>query len=390
LILKIDPDEQEGIKDPDLCRTVPNDTRTWQAGCLPLTLTKFLGVRNVGLRSLFHLAWLGDRIIREQAPEVAFFSSTMFTVMVLGRYWQARHGLPYVLDFQDPWAAGSKRPLGETAALKRRVGTMMAACLEPIVVRGASHFVTVSHAYTRALQGAYQCLADSSFTVLPFGAAEHDYEILKKHPVPQTIFNPKDGMRHWTYVGRGGADMAFSVNAILKAVADWLRTKPGERNQLRIHFVGTDYAPGNQARKTIEPIAAEVGLLDVVKEQTERVPYFEALQCLLDSQALLVPGSDDPGYTASKVYPYVLARKPLLAVFRRESSVVKFIESTRAGQVVTFTEGDTCHEVARRITGTGWLGTPPATPQTDWSEFAPYTAREMARKLSNTFLNASR
>ena len=92
LILKINPDEQEGIKDPDLCRTVPEHIKTWQAGCLPLWLTKWTGLRNVGLRSFCHLARLGDRIIQTEKPQVVFFSTTMFPLMTLGRYWQRRHG----------------------------------------------------------------------------------------------------------------------------------------------------------------------------------------------------------------------------------------------------------------------------------------------------------
>ena len=35
--------------------------------------------------------------------------------------------------------------------------------------------------------------------------------------------------------------------------------------------------------------------------------------------ALFMPGSDDPAYTASKIYPYLLTRKPLLAIFNAES-----------------------------------------------------------------------
>jgi hypothetical protein len=108
LILKINPDEQEGIKDPDLCRTVPEHIKTWQAGCLPLWLTKWTGLRNVGLRSFCHLARLGDRIIQTEKPQVVFFSTTMFPLMTLGRYWQRRHGIPYVLDFQDPWRREKK------------------------------------------------------------------------------------------------------------------------------------------------------------------------------------------------------------------------------------------------------------------------------------------
>jgi hypothetical protein len=49
------------------------------------------------------------------------------------------------------------------------------------------------------------------------------------------------------------------------------------------------------------------------------------MQILLDSHALLVLGSESAHYTASKIFPYILANRPLLAVFHEESSVVRIL-----------------------------------------------------------------
>ena len=413
LILKINPNGQEGIKDPDLCRTVPEQIKTWQAGCLPLWLTKWTGLRNVGLRSYFHLARLGDRIIQTEKPQVVFFSTTMFPVMTLGRYWQRRHGIPYVLDFQDPWRReqksgalhpgplpGAERENGTTAEhrtpnLKARLADRVAGILEPFALRRVAHVVSVSPSYVNMLRGRYFWLGENDFTVLPFGAAEADYEFLRASPMRQAVFDPHDGRQHWVYVGRGGGDMNFAVNSFFTALASTLKMQPELKSKLAVHFIGTSYAPKERATKTIEPLAAECGLGDVVSETTDRIPYFAALQCLLDADALFVPGSDDPGYTASKIYPYILARKPLLAVFHEASSVVDVLNKTRAGTVVGFKTRESCEGIAARILNCGWVQTqmsvvggqrPVASPPaTDWPAFAPYTAREMTRKLCQIF-----
>jgi hypothetical protein len=70
-------------------------------------------------------------------------------------------------------------------------------------------------------------------------------------------------------------------------------------------------------------------------EQTDRVPYFEALQLLKDADLLLLIGSDDPQYTASKAYPYLLARKPLVAIIHERSPLVPLLASN-AHVLVTF------------------------------------------------------
>jgi len=93
---------------------------------------------------------------------------------------------------------------------------------------------------------------------------------------------------------------------------------------------------------------------------------------------LIVPGSDDPAYTASKLYPYVLAAKPMLAVFHERSSVVSVIEQTRAGTAVTFNSGEDVSSVAARIRR-AWFDSSRASPATDWQAFDRYTAREMTR-----------
>jgi len=395
LLLKVDPDQQEGMKDPALCRTVPASAREWQAGCVPRGVLRCIGVRNVGLRSFFHLARAGDRVIRGESPSVVFFSTTMFPVMTLGRYWHRRRRLPYVLDFQDPWRKGegkakADRPGADTQGRSRRQGLKarwadaVAGWLEPVALRRAAHVVSVSPAYEAMLKRRYGWLKEDRFTVLPFGGAENDYEVLRSSRIRQRVFDPGDGKRHWVYVGAVIPPMSTALRALFQA----FKRERGERGEamgkVRLHFVGTKYAPRERVWKIVEPLAHEAGLGDRVSETTDRLPYFEALQCLLDAEALLVPGSDDPGYTASKIFPCILARKPLLAVFREESSTVEILRKTRAGTVVTFRPGEDPEAIAGRILATGWLAKP-IVPATDWAAFEPYTARQMTRKLCAVF-----
>jgi hypothetical protein len=386
LILKIDPDQQEGIKDPDLCRTVPEQIRTWQAGYIPRAVIQWSGLKNIGLRSIFHLAQLGSHIIETENPSAIFFSTTLFPLMLLGRYWHARYHVPYILDFQDPWLSnyqGNSSPLYQS--WKYKTTQAIASILEPLALRQAKHIISVSSGYVETLSNRYTWLKPEQFTVLPFGAAEADFNILKEQRIAHTRFNPQDGKQHWVYVGRGGDDMAFAVQSLFQALAHARQQNVPSIEHIRLHFIGTDYAPAEQARKTIAPLAAAYDVTDLIEEYPQRIPYFEALQCLLDADALIVPGSDDPAYTASKIYPYILAHKPLLAVFHENSSVVSVLRSTGAGTVITFKAGDQHNTIAQTIYSR-WLQPPVLPqPQTNWRHFTPYTAREMTRKICNIF-----
>jgi hypothetical protein len=118
------------------------------------------------------------------------------------------------------------------------------------------------------------------------------------------------------------------------------------------------------------------------------VPYLTAIQIMLDSHGLLLVGSDSPHYSASKIFPNILAARPLLAIFHEESSVVTILEDTNAGEVVTF-GGDrplaaTTDEIAERLRNL--LALPvDSHPPTRWEAFERYTAKAMTARLATVF-----
>src|SRR5262249_8856063 len=92
-------------------------------------------------------------------------------------------------------------------------------------------------------------------------------------------------------------------------------------------------------------------------------------------------------YTASKIYPYILARKPMLAVFHERSSVCDVVRDTGAGAVVPFKTGQPpeMHADALFKTWDGMLSRLPFVPATDWAAFEVFGARQMARSQCELF-----
>jgi hypothetical protein len=390
LVLALDPsgisDEQH---DPLLLATVADDVRVWRVPVWPERATRWLGVRNPALRAGPALMRVGSKIIRELGVDLVYFSTTMFPVMTLGRYWKARFSLPFIVDLQDPWYteyySGPNSPPPPGGRVKFQIANTIARALESATLREVAHIITVSAAYREALTARYSWLPAERFTVLPFGAPILDFEMLERTPVRQDVFSRNDGLEHWVYVGRGGKDMTFALSGFFGALREARAKMPRRFDSVRLHFVGTDYADADRAQKSVEHVARENGVDDLVEERTSRIPYFEALQCLRDADALIVPGSDDPGYTASKIYPYVLADKPLLAVFHDNSSAASVLRRARAGVVVTFQSDDSVRDLQGKIAHAWFSQEQLPSPQTDWEAFAPYTAREMARRQFDVF-----
>jgi len=385
LVLSVNPAAQGGVEEPALVQTIPPETRQWQAGAIPRAWTTVLGIGHGGWRSLISLYRLGCKIIEKEKPELLFFSTTLFPAMILGPLWGKKYGVPYVLDYQDPWVF--KRPseplsLGSVKTLLSRA---LDQRIEPYVLRKVAHIISVSPSYVKALSDRYPALRPENFTVLPFGAPENDFIYIQDKQVPQHVYAPQDGKRHWVYSGRGGRDLSLALRALFIALAEARRQTPAAWNNLRLHFIGTQYLPSQDAPKAIERLAGEYGVGDLVEEKTERIGYLESLRCLLDAEALIVPGSEDPGYTASKIYPCILARKPLLAIFHERSSVCDVLRKTGAGELVTFSNGESAEAIAARISK-GWFDRwPVPTPPTDWNAFSEYSAREMTRRMCQAF-----
>lgn len=388
VVLAVAPEYVEALNEPLLMKTVPDDVPVCRVSALPVRVTRKFGLGSLGLRAFPFLYTAGSRLIRKYRVDLVYFSTTMFPVVPLGRLWKRKFGVPFVVDMQDPWLSDyhENRP-GVPKPPKYWAARRMHRILEPWTMQDTGGLLAVSADYVDTLRRRYPWLKNVPAAVLPFGAAESDFEVIRANPQPNRFFHRNDGKIHGVYVGRAGTDMASALRIIFGALKRGIQERPELFAKVKLHFVGTDYAPAHRARKTVQPVAQEFGVLAHVEEHPVRIPYFEGLQLLLDSDFLIVPGSDDPQYTASKIFPYILARKPLLVLFNEKSSVCHIVHKTASGKVLAFKPELHADSYSREFFAmlTETLSQPSFEPQTDWRAFEAYTARQMTRKQSELF-----
>lgn len=388
-VLAVAPGAADRLE-PLLCETLPADVAVERTRSLPSGLTRVAGIGNIALRALPFLYAQGRRLIRQQRIDLVYFSTTMFLSMPLGRLWKRASGTPFVLDIQDPWFSDyyASHP-SATRPPKFALAQRLHGALEPWTMAAVDGLVAVSGVYLETLRRRYGRLEHVPSAVLPFGASTDDFAVLDRTPQPNRHFTPGDGYVHGVYAGRGGPDMATGLSILFGALRANIDGGHEPFGRTRLHFVGTDYAADARARPTVMPVAERAGVSDRVAEDTTRAPYFEALQLLRDADFLLVVGSDDPSYTASKIFPYVLARRPLLAVLHERSPLVPLLREWKAGVVVTFPSAPDPGRIdaAVRELAAEWraLLTDTEAPRTDWSRFQPFTAREMTRRQCALF-----
>ena len=387
-VWRVTPDVIERERDPLLSRTLPDEADVRTVGALDTDWTRLVGLGSLPLRSLPFYFWHGTRRLARGDVDLVYFSTTAYPVTILGRYWKRRFGVPYVIDMQDPWHTDyyvGKPP--EEQPPKFWFSYRLSKYLEPVAMRGVDGIISVSQGYCDTLQDRYDDITPDMCEVIPFGAADVDFEVMEDSGVTQPFVDPDDDTIDVVYAGRGGHDMATAARGIFEALRRGREERPSLFDRVRMHFVGTSYAPAGEGEKTIAPIAEECGVGDAVTEHTDRIPYFKSLRLLRDADHLVVPGSEDPDYTASKLYPYILSRRPVLAVFNQNSSVVDILRDTGAGTAVTFDGETSSADLAERVceAWTPMLERLPYTPDTDWDAFEPYTAEAMTQRQVEVF-----
>ena len=102
-VLCIDPQFIEGIDDPNLLATVPENIEVIKSKALSPALSRKLKLGNLAFRCVYFLIKSTAKYFEKNYFDLVYFSNTVFLTMPLGRYWLKKYGVPYVLDFQDPW-----------------------------------------------------------------------------------------------------------------------------------------------------------------------------------------------------------------------------------------------------------------------------------------------
>jgi len=390
VVLAVAPECIEGgVTEPMLEATYPADIRIvrvrgWRPGA-----TRWAGFGSLWLRCGRALRAAGEELLRREPFDLVFISTTQFHAFSLGPRWRRRFGVPYVLDYQDPWvndyyARTQTRPPG--GALKFALSQWSARRREPRVLREAAGVVAVSSAYGATLARHYPWFDAAAVTVLPFGAAAQDMATARAHRPAQPVVDLQPGLFHHVYTGRCGPDMSASLTALFRAFRLYLEARPAEAQRLRFHFIGTDYAPRPLGREWALPLARAEGVEAYVTEECYRVPYFDALYYLQRADAVFGVGSNDPTYSASKLYPYVLAARPLLLVFNEHSPVLAIAEKLGVGSRYSFGKDEDSNTLARRIADEWFLGGAMHTYRAhDPAAFRPYTAEGMVEQLARCF-----
>jgi hypothetical protein len=324
--------------DADSASFFPEALPHHEVGSVWRRLFESAGSRTHSWRTLLPMYRRGCELLASRAYDVVYITTTTTVYFMLGAWWKSRFGVPYVLDFHDPWVPDADQARGGTTPRDRLLAALSRAFERRSVVN-ASGLITVSPRYLDALSRRYaaylpEWLAEGKSAVIPFGARLQDLATAARDAAPRP--RRAETIR-LVYVGAGGEIFARSLRLICRVLARLRRSGDPRPGRVRIELYGTTYGwrPGDP--KPLETVAAEQGVGDLVVEFPGRITYRSSLELLAGADGALVLGVDDPGYMPSKLFPYALSGKPLLASLRKESPAYRTLRDAPAlGELVWF------------------------------------------------------
>lgn len=389
-VLTVDERDYAGRLDEGLRQLTPEAIRVVRQRAWAPEWARRCGIGDLGLRSWNGLRSGAERLLREERFDALFITIFPAYTALLGAWLTRRWRLPFVLDYQDPWVNEWGRSVGGgrhgRPDLKSRISRSLALLLEPVAAGAASAYSAVSMGTLDGLCQRHPEFRGRPRLELPIGGEPADFEHLRAHPRANPWFNPQDGCFHLCYVGTLLPLGLETLRAVLKGAARLRQSSPQDFARLRLHFFGT----GNQTFATaprVLPLAAAFGVSAQVTEVTERIDYLDALTVQTQASAILMMGSSERHYTASKLYPGLLSARPVLAVYHEASTVVSLLRGgvqPPAAWLVTYTDQERAESKVEGIAAVlpQLMRSRYDASAVDWSLLREFSAEHLAGRLA--------
>jgi len=379
-VVTVHPDYYTEDLDWNLAQLVPNDLRIERVPAVP---DRWSPISDIGVRGFVPLLQRLLQLADREEPDFLYIPIPSHYAALLGPIVHHLHGMPYGIDYIDPWVQPEWHP-DEEPLNRHWWARKLASVLEPLAVRNASLITGVAEGYFDDVLDRNPHLKTQAVTAaMPYGGEQADHEAVARLNIDPYLFDSDDGQFHFVYAGALLPKAMAPLERMLRSIAH----APRIFDDVCFHFIGTGTSPNDPEGYKVRPVAERYGLWEsVVREYPARIPYLDALVHQEEADAVFVLGSTEPHYTPSKVYQGVLARKPVMAVLHEASSACAVLRSTGAGQVLDFAGPDDVDRIeASFADATGRFRAFAADfdpAQVDRSRFEQYSARSVTRTLA--------
>jgi hypothetical protein len=385
IVLCVDETYHEEQLDHALAALVPQSAQIEKTAALPARIARGLGFGDISLRAWWPLRQSLVRLLQTRPVDAVLITGSPYYPMLFAPAIRRRFRVPVVLDFQDPWVSawGADQPIFTKAGVAHKLATV----LESRVLRASDFVISVSDNQNREMAARYPWFDCSRMAAIPIGGDPDDFALLRSCLAAHKGDLLEPGYTHLSYIGTFLPRAEPLVRTLFRAFARWRAAEPALAARVRLNFIGTSNQPNDNASYRVRPLAEAEGVSDAVREIPRRLPYMHALGALARSDGVLLIGSDEPHYTASKIYPALMSGRPFLSLFHRASSAHAILTAAGGGRSFAFATPEELTALEAPLAD--GLRTLAAAPESlgrvDPSAYAPFEARAIAGRFAAIF-----
>ena len=258
--------------------------------------------------------WNGVRHSQGSPPDVVYSSGPPFTAHLVGLALARWLNKPWVADFRDPWARAPWRE--DRFEFERRAWGIF----ERLVVRRAQAVVFVTDTNRRDFAQQYPSEA-SKFFVVPNGCDPADFDDLTAPAERQA--SP------FVLLHAGSLYGARNPASLLRALAAAVAKKRIDPTSFKLRFIGRLGLPGVD----LPGVARDLGLEKAV-EFVSHLPRHDCLKEMLEASALLIVQPVTTVSIPAKLYEYMAAGRPILALAEPGGETAELVARSGAGYAV--------------------------------------------------------
>jgi glycosyltransferase involved in cell wall biosynthesis len=268
-----------------------------------------------------HAGWIlpavASGLLLRPRPDVILSSAPPFSAHVVAASLARLRGSRLVLDYRDPWTTGHQASLADS-------GRVPTPRLEAWCARRA----TAAIATTSSIAASLATLGPGKVAVIPNGVDQMETADLEPVRFPR-----------FTIVYAGTFYGSRSARPVLLALRAIRTAGLGPPGGIALHVMGI-------ASEGVRREAEALGVADWL-ETEDFQPYRRAMARMMGADLLLlVVGEAHAGMVPAKLFDYLAARRPILAIGPRDSEAGAILAEAGAGGVL---ETEDVDGIARRI-----------------------------------------
>ncbi len=302
----------------------------------------------------------GLAIIRQEKPIAIFSTASPFTAHLIALVLSRLSGLPWIADFRDFWVDRANFPPGAWRQLVDRR-------LEGLVLRQATHLTTVSSFIGKRFKELQPKL---QYTVIPNGYDERDFAGDESQEARRDYFQI-------TYTGIFNKEQ--NPAKFFTAVKNLIQERSDFRERVHLKLIGQMDNPGEFDNLTLLKESGLEPYCEIIPYQ----PHEEVIREIRSATILFLLIGEyrmNEAVLTGKIFEYLRAKRPILAVVPPQGAAAQIIRETGSG-IVTSNENEAEIREGMSMMFDGFLRAK-LEAQFTWTGIERYERKNLAVQLS--------